>query len=151
MPLPSGLTSTKRLYWLGTLVVVIGLAALFSFSRHNITLLKATSHQREPYTELYFASPNNLPTSAMPNALTPLSFVIHNETGQTTSYSYEITFTSPPGQTTLLDEQKLTLASNAARVLAENLNLPPFSGSGELNVSLSAQAESIHLWLESAP
>jgi hypothetical protein len=51
----------------------------------------------EKLTELYFTSPNTLPSTYTPGQTQTVSFTTHNLEYQTTDYSYRITESAPDG------------------------------------------------------
>lgn len=143
--------STVRAYSFPRIAAVLLFAVflLFVQYRHSPFIVKATSHQPEAYTELYFNNPSKLPTLAGSNDRVPLNFTIHNLEGRSVDYTYRIEFAAN-GRTIKLQERHVSLAdSAAASVTGDVLRLPTFKGRAEITVLLTGRPEAIHFWVES--
>ena len=151
MALRGTTTSAKGLYLFGAAVLLLGGVLLLNWLRQTRPFIKATSHQPERYTELYFTNSNNLPSAAQSGRPLSVSFAIHNVEARTMTYTYETDFIAPPGQTTVLSRRQLSLSNGRTKTITEATTLPPFSGRAEITVVLLNQPEAIHFWLVSTP
>jgi hypothetical protein len=121
-------------------------------NQHNTVWSDATTHKPQPYTELYFTNPDQLPSVAPARHNLPVSFTVHNLEGHTVTYIYAITFTNTQGQTTTLREQPVTV-SNGRTITVDihALLLPTYQGRGEVSVALLHHPEAIHFWVVDQP
>jgi len=133
-----------------TIVLASALIILLNWVRQTQPFIKATTHQPERFTELYFTNPNNLPTTVSSGQVVPISFTIHNVEARDMTYDYSVILTDPSGRSSLLDRQELSLANGGTKVVTDESTLPRLSGRAEISVVLQNQSEAIHFWLGSA-
>jgi uncharacterized membrane protein len=103
----------------------------------------------ERLTELYFAKPNNLPSTYVPGQTQVVSFTVHNLEYRTTDYSYRVIEQNQMGdQSQTLRQGKFTLLQNAYEHEVSTIVLPDMGSRVKLIVSLPPQGESIDYWAE---
>jgi hypothetical protein len=124
-------------------VAVIGLGRL----THNALVTKATTHQPERFTELYFTDPTNLPSTATPGQDIPVKFVMHNMEYQSMTYTYCVRITGGSDDTCPA-QYHITLQQNETQAITANVVVPAGTGRSEVNVDLLSKHQSIHFWLE---
>ncbi len=150
MILRNATTFTKSVFLLGVIMLLIGVVLAANWLGHSQLLIKATTHQPERFTELYFTNPNSLPTTAASQKSLAFSFTIRNAEARDMTYTYKAVFTAPSGQTTILDRRQLSLPAGETTRIAAATTLPNFAGRGEVSVMLLNQPEAIHFWLVGA-
>src|ERR1700729_1478135 len=123
----SSAKSSKRYkYAIGVAVLLLGITLLIYQERHTSFVVNATTRQPQPYTELYFTQPDQLPSSVRAGQTLPVAFTVHNVEARQISYTYSIDFTPENGRTTVLRQRQLVLADgrttniNEAGVQAPN-------------------------------
>lgn len=140
--------NVKVLYLSTVVIVVLSAGLLLNWTIHTRTFVKATTHQPETYTELYFTHPNSLPASINAGQAVPVAFTIHNVEARTMLYTYDITITLPNGSQQTLTKEQISLANSQAQSVADSISLPTVAGRYEINVQLEKLPESIHYWTE---
>ncbi len=140
--------NVKILYLSAAIIVVLIAGLLLNLAVHTATFVKATTHQPETYTELYFTHPNNLPATLTSGRTFPVDFTVHNVEAKTMQYTYDITVTDPNGSKQTLNKNQLYLQNGQTQRIANTFSLPSIAGRYEINVQLEDQPESIHYWTE---
>jgi hypothetical protein len=138
----------KRIYLLCAVVLVLAIGMLLNWVMQTQTYIKATSHQPEAYTELYFTDPNSLPSSAQNGQTVPVNFTVHNVESRNMLYTYNIELTTPTGQTTIVSHEQFAVARGDTLNIVSDATLPSSAGRDEVNVVLVGMPESIHYWVE---
>lgn len=81
------------------LLILAPLAAWLLFAQGGLEALKlATTHQPEPFTELYFVRPTRLPEAVTPNKTYAQTFTIVNHDAPTRIYTYQVTIRDKQGE-----------------------------------------------------
>jgi hypothetical protein len=130
---------------LGTLLVLVG---VFLYLSDNPTFIKATRHQPEAFTELYFADPAKLPAAIQAGQEVPLNFVLHNSEGKPMIYKYRITFAGPDGDEQTLAEDWVGVEAGHTRTINQDVLIPRGEGRGDVSVKLINKGQAIHFWVE---
>jgi hypothetical protein len=142
---------TVRIYlFTGALLVLfLALSFLVYRERHSAALVDATTHKPQPFTELYFNQPNQLPITARPGQRLPVAFTVHNVEGRNLTYTYSVDFTTITGKTTVLYRQQIAIANGQTTVISDAIvTVPSYTGRAEVSVVLINQPEAIHFWVE---
>lgn len=130
--------------WVLRTIIVAGLIAevslIAALPRSGSAIIAA---QPEQYTELYFASPNQLPKTLEPGVAQAVGFKIVNHTAKTTTYRITITSTQD-GVVSQLANNTITLADGASSNQSVNVSLPRANQSAIITITLPGQNQQIH-------
>ena len=104
----------------------------------------ATTKTPERFTELYFSTPDALPTAMSVGKTYQLPFVISNHEANTADYSYELWYIEN-GQKHVISQHRVSVASNSA--VTEQLDFGPAVADTtyQIGVTLLGQNQSIAL------
>lgn len=136
----------------GNLVLVIaaattllGIAAVAMVSNSNIaqSLVRATTRQPEPLTELYFINPASLPSHMTAGTNQTISYRVANHENQPTTYHARVTLVQN-GQLTVIQTKTFSLADGASEDIAVPFTAPTQGQTVEFVVDLPDQNISIH-------
>ncbi len=119
-----------------------GLYTIPSVSR-EITL--ATTRQPEPFTELYFTSPEHLGKTFTPNEPQIVRFTVRNHEGHTQIYSYVIYLDGVQAAS-----GTTSIADNDAQSLTEEILVKSTNARSKITVTLLNNHQSIQYWTEKA-
>jgi len=137
----------KRGLLTAAVLVVGGIALAYlagtSFARAQLTALKLIP-EPERYTELYFNHTASLPTAG---TSVTFSFSIHNVTGQTKVYPYEIMLIGPTGNDEVLESGATSTTAGQIADIPVTVHVPLGTANSQIAVELPQQAQSIDFWL----
>jgi uncharacterized membrane protein len=150
-PASAKLLKTYRYPIIG-LVLLLIIILLASYGRHSAVLTDATTHKAQPYTELYFTHPDQLPVAVTDGQAVPISFTVHNLEGHAVTYNYAITFTNAQGQTTTVRRQRVTVANGQTTIVQPRaVALPTYRGRAAIGIVLLNYPEQLHFWVVDQP
>jgi uncharacterized membrane protein len=139
----------NNLLFTGAILGLIVIVVLVSVLLRSQTFVKASTHQPEAFTELYFSNSTNLPSYITEGSNLPIDFTVHNEEAKNMNYTFDVSVTAPSATTaTSISESKFTLANNASQNFKASYVMPKNTGRYEITVSLVGQPETIHMWVE---
>jgi len=149
----SSVRTVKRyLYTMGLIALCLGISLFIYRERHSTVLTDATTHKPQPYTELYFSQPAQLPSRVQPGQSLPVTFTIHNVEARDLTYAYTVDFVPSDGQVTALPQQQVAVASGRTVTVNDTaMKVPQFSGRAEVSLMLLHRPEAIHFWVASQP
>ena len=134
---------------------VIGIAIILGISYVALhpaeagrELAMATTQQPEPYTELYFDNPEELP-GTIPTETTalPVVFILRSHEPQATEFIYRVSFKDAQN-TTALPDGKLILQPGESKSIAQTITVPAGRTRGEVSVQIVNKSQSLRFWLE---
>lgn len=101
----------------------------------------------EKITELYFTEPSKLPSTYTPNQPVEVNFTVHNVTGETKTYHYDIS-ASPENDAAdiSLSTQSFTLQSDETRAVKASVSPPDLGARIKFNVVLIDLQQNISFW-----
>jgi len=135
---------------MGLMAPCLGVSLFLYAERHSTALTDATTHKAQPYTELYFSQPDQLPLIVQPGQNLPVSFAIHNVEARDLIYAYAVDFMSASGHITALPQERVAVASGRTATINDTaIKVPQFSGRAEVSVMLLHHSEAIHFWVDS--
>jgi hypothetical protein len=155
------LASKKLFYWVVICCLIVLCSGIFVFSKPALaSRLEAWKILPRPerFTELYFAIPEQLPSTFMSARSQPVSFTVHNLEEQKTIYGYRIVAKASSKQQVLAHGQ-FALAHGESKNITRPILLPPLDERIEVQVVLeyqgiqsghnapSLETQSIHYWL----
>jgi uncharacterized membrane protein len=130
--------------WVLRTIIVAGLVAEISLiaamPRSGSAIIAA---QPEQYTELYFATPNQLPKQIEDGVPENVTFKVVNHTAKTTTYRINATLTAD-GVVTQLANRTVTLTDGATSNQTITINLPRPGLTGVVTITLPDQNQQIH-------
>lgn len=104
--------------------------------------------QPERLTELYFTSPNNLPSTYTPGQQQNVQFTAHNLEYRTTTYTYKIVEISQDGtQSQQLASGQFTLRQNQYEKPSVSITPANLGTQTKIVIDLQAVNESIDYWV----
>jgi hypothetical protein len=104
--------------------------------------------QPERLTELYFAKPNNLPSTYIPGVSQTFGFTVHNLEYRNTDYTYQVVEENQADtQTVTLQQGSFWLRQNHYKTVTENVALSDLGSRVKIVVNLSNVNESIDYWV----
>jgi hypothetical protein len=109
----------------------------------------ATTHQPEPYSELYFTNPSKLPLYSPAGKLEVLNFVITNHEGSRHNYSYSIEETRQ-GHSQTYQSTVFSLADGASLTRSVSYILPRSYQSIKITISLDGSSQQINFMSKSS-
>jgi hypothetical protein len=122
-------------------ILIVGLTLTFSTQVGHAYKL-ATKHLPEPYTELYFKDPANLPTYASSTSSHTIYFVISNRQGHSASYGYTI-IEATPDNTAVIASSTFNLADNASTTQKITFRIPQPLSSMRITIKLNGTSQYI--------
>jgi hypothetical protein len=126
-------------------VIGIGVTAVTISGAVRRQLLLSFTRQPDDFAELYFPSPNTLPTSFNPGRPLAVTFGLTNDSDTTRNFGYLVVAGSGNGPTTVEDSGTLRVRANGAVIVPLRVLLAP--GTTSLTVSLTGQPVVIRLLL----
>lgn len=148
----SPITNRRRFITMLSLVVaIVACAAVLSIFHQGIysqlnnwKLLPQPEH----FSELYFTSPDTLPTTYLPGRSQHVFFTVHNMEYRTTNYPYQIIQTSQDGQQLeVLASGTFTLAQNQSHTQQLTITPIDLGTRSKITVELINQPQSISYWV----
>lgn len=139
------------IFMLFTIVVVLALSFTFHQQIKNQLNAWKLLPQPERLTELYFTSPNNLPSTYTPGQAQNVRFTVHNIEYQTETYQYKILEQSQDGsKTQQLAAGKFTLQQDQYQ--GQNVGVTPADMGQRVKiiVDLPTVNETISYWVEAS-
>ena len=141
------LSSLQRVVYLSLVILFILLTSWLVNTSKISAFYNAILPHNQTYTELAFNNVNNLPSTVSSNNQVKFSFMIHNVEGKAVSYPYAITLEKGNEYKTL-ESGKVTLDSNGAVNIPENLSIQNTSQRQEVVITLTSLKQSIDFWLK---
>jgi hypothetical protein len=138
----------KKSQLLSAAAIILFIGILVGIIAHTQTFQKATTHQPESYTELYFSKPNSLQGVAKTGQALPVAFTIHNVEARNVTYTYATEVSDKYGKIDYSGKQKITIDNGYAVMLNSNAIMPTTAGRYEVTIALIHKPETIHYWVE---
>lgn len=138
----------KKIYLPAAVILLLLLGILVSAGIRTQTIIKATTHQPETYTELYFTHPNSLEGIAKVGQSVEVSFTIHNVEARNMTYTTDTELTYPSGQTAIVSQHQIALINGETHSYTVNALMPRTPGRYEVSIVLVHQPETIHYYVE---
>jgi hypothetical protein len=140
------MASSRRRIALICAAVVIAMAAGDALFHSQLVHAQLQSWKliptSEQFTELYFDNNLSLPTTLTSQSL-QFDFSVHNVTGQSVVYPYNVVMTDAHGKQTILTTGSLDLPSGQVATVPVIATVPTGTLAAEISVSLPVQQESI--------
>jgi len=148
--MPDSKKSIKTWLVIAIAAIAVGAGALYVATHagdisRQLTL--ATSRQPEPFTELYFAEPQDIPQKAVVGQKLNISFVIKNHEAKDMAYTYRLYFTDAQN-TTFFGDYQVDVPADRSQTITQEVTVPAGQGRGSLGVQLINKGQSVHFWLE---
>lgn len=125
---------------------VVALALLFQFPAHALERRLGVLPVSEPFTELYFAHPTDLPARAGAGRLVSLPFVLDNREGR--SYLYRWSVVAVAGtRRRLLERGSARVANGRSTLVPLEISGGRLSGSSTVEIRLERPTQSIDVHL----
>jgi hypothetical protein len=139
--------SHRRLLGGIALLVALGVAgtAVVGSATVRRQLLLSFTRQPDNFAELYFPSPNTLPTSFEPGRPLPVEFGLTNDSGSAQAYTYVVVAEARDHRTTIEKTGTMRLSANHSAYVPLRVTLP--AGTTSLSVRLTDQPVVIRLLL----
>lgn len=139
-----------------TFAVIVALN-IGSMQEVKNTFAQATTVKPETFTELYFENHTKLPTQLAnqdnkfwyyypTTNLYSFSFTIHNLENKDMVYPYEVYSIS--NDTTLIDENEVSIKNNESKTITEQFSLPAKYSTTKILVNLPSKDQQISFWME---
>lgn len=141
------LSSFQRVISLTLLILFIVLINWLVGTSKISSFYNAILPHNQTFTELAFNNVDSLPSTIPSDNQVNFSFMIHNVEGKAVSYPFVITLENGNVYKTL-DSGKVTLKSNGAVNIPENLSIQGTSQRQEVVITLSNLKQSIDFWLK---
>lgn len=127
--------------------------AIVLFYDHGLrtTIVLATTHQPERFTELYFEGHTGLPRGTQTDKLYSFTFTIHNLEYKKMDYPYLVYLEDSNGQKTVLASGNVTMIHDSYRSFPVIFALPDTITRGKVVVKLTQKKQEIHFWMGNLP
>lgn len=132
----------SRLSWILALALIGEVISLTTVPGIQNLLARATSYQAEPYAELYFTHPSELPKTYTAGASQTVAFTITNHEHQAEALRYRILLN---GQVVATGVTSL-LADGAATELSQTIHLGQTTGRARVTVTITDHPQVIQYW-----
>jgi len=114
-----------------------------------ITLLHAVDRTEDPFTELYFENPEDLPSEIELGETYEFTFSITNNLDLTIVYDYDIYIEFDDGDIGELGSSSITLEDSSKAIIKESFTIPQNFDSAKVIVDLDS-GETIYFWISTS-
>ncbi len=130
------------------LIICVLMTVVLTLPAGRQAVVLATTKQPEPFTELYFSNPNNLPKLITARVAARFSYEVVNHEAQTENYQADVTMVEN-GRSRSLGNAEFSLADEQSVTETVVFAAASAHETIELIVALPSQNETIHFWSQS--